>query len=167
MKNFLKNALPRSVQLLFFWVSASIMSDVFNIQGLKCGYRTKIKVVVEKFFGRPSEESWLSRLSLRVKVVRVKFSIWSLFPINNVRPLVPPCLPSSDKLWTADLRHRMFTLWTSQEGFNVSARPSQFVKSHRMPQNHRMPQICCNPHLFCRKQKNEVFCSTYFMNIHK
>ena len=158
MKNFLKKALPRSVQLLFFWVSVSIMSDVFNIQGLKCGYRTKIKAVVEKFFGRPSEESWLSRLSLRVKVVRVKFSIWTLFPINNVRPLVPPCLPSSDKLWTADLRHRMFTLWTSQEGFNVSARPSQFVKSHRMPQNHRCVNIL-QLHLFCGKQKNKIFSS--------
>ena len=33
MKNFLKNALPRSVQLIFFWFSVSIMSDVFSRAG--------------------------------------------------------------------------------------------------------------------------------------
>ena len=133
MKNFLKNALPRSVQLLFFWVSVSIMSDVFNIQGLKCGYRTKIKVVVEKFFGRPSEESWLSRLSLRVKVEWGELQHLDTIPSwLQLHPLFL-CLPSSDKVW-ADLSHRMFTRGIQCQRLSISIQKN--------PQNATDLQMC-------------------------
>lgn len=98
-----------------------------------CGCGTKIKAVVEKWCGWPSEESWLSRLSLRVKVEWGELQHLDTIPSwLQLHPLFL-CLPSSDKVW-ADLSHRMFTRGIQCQRLSISIQKN--------PQNATDLQMC-------------------------
>ena len=88
---------------------------------------------------------------------RLSLNICTPFSPLNVRPLVPPCLACPDKVWTADLRHRMFTRGIRCQRLSISICKNL--------ENAAEVQFYCNPHLFRGYQWNKVSFCTCLMNV--
>ena len=159
MKNFLKKALPFSVQLIFFWFSVSIMSDPFSGPGcVDMGPRSRL--LWSNSVGDPGKKVDFQGYHWGQNWRRLSLNTCTPFSPLNVRPLVPPCLAFPDKVWTADLRHRMFTRGIRCQRLSIS-----ICKKSRGCRRSAEVQLYCNPHLFRGYQWNKVSFCTCLMNI--